>query len=224
MISANAPQATAGRDILEHSHYLTIQPTSGECVIFSKACIGPLPGGGIFTLQRILGHGNFTITAIPRGFIGAEFIPNGNSVVTEVGSWSQLASMLKYDRIDAAVIPELMVYDVFGSEVIDVYLQLAGRLPVSLYLSEFSQSNGVASEVFDAVEACRIDNPVSLITSCDKRGTKRGLLTKKGYDENRVAPTFQVLKKPDSCEPGFINTGSKGRSRTADPSIMSAVL
>ena len=35
-------------------------------------------------------------------------------------------------------------------------------------------------------------------------------------------PTFQALKKPDSREPGFINTGSKGRSRTADPSIMSA--
>ena len=32
------------------------------------------------------------------------------------------------------------------------------------------------------------------------------------------------MKKPDSREPGFLNTGSKGRSRTADPSIMSAVL
>jgi len=112
--------------------------------------------------------------AIPRGFIGAQFIPNGNSVVTEVGSWSQLASMLKYDRIDAAVIPKLMVYDVFGAEGVNVYQQLAGRLPVSLYLSEFSQSNGVASEVLDAVEACRIDNPVSLITAEETSGGQEG--------------------------------------------------
>lgn len=112
--------------------------------------------------------------AVPRGFIGAEFIPKGSSVVTEVGTWSQLAAMLKYDRIDAAVIPKLMVYDVFGSEVINIYQQLAGSLPVSFYLSEFSQTNGLASQVFDAVEACRIGNPVSLITSEETSGGQKG--------------------------------------------------
>lgn len=112
--------------------------------------------------------------AIPRDFIGAEFIPEGSSVVTEVGTWSQLAAMLKYDRIDAAVIPKLMVYDVFGAEGVNVYQQLAGTLPVSLYLSEFSHTNGLASDVFEAVEACRIDNPVSLITSGETSGGQKG--------------------------------------------------
>lgn len=49
-------------------------------------------------------------------------------------------------------------------------------------------------------------------------------IRKADFASTGCLPTYQALKKPDSREPGSKNTGSKGRSRTADPSIMSAVL
>jgi len=47
-------------------------------------------------------------------------------------------------------------------------------------------------------------------------------IRKADFASTGCLPTYQALKKPDSREPGSKNTGSKGRSRTADPSIMSA--
>ncbi len=98
--------------------------------------------------------------AIPRGFIGAEFIPEGNAQVAEVGDWSQLAAMLKFGRIDVAVLPQLMVESVFGPGVVNVFQKPAGVLPVSFYLSSDTDDDGLASRLTASVDKCSVDHPL----------------------------------------------------------------
>jgi polar amino acid transport system substrate-binding protein len=97
--------------------------------------------------------------AVPRGFIGAEFFPEGNSKVAEVGEWPQLAAMLRYDRIDVAVLPQLIVESVFGPDVVDVFQRPAGVLPISFYLSSHTEDKGIASKLIASVNECSVVHP-----------------------------------------------------------------
>jgi len=98
--------------------------------------------------------------AVPRGFIGAEFIPEGNAQVAEVGEWSQLAAMLRYDRIDVAVLPQLIVESVFGPDVVNVFQRPAGVLPISFYLSSDTYDKGLASKLVASVGHCSVAHPL----------------------------------------------------------------
>lgn len=98
--------------------------------------------------------------AVPRGFVGAEVFPEGNTQVAEVGEWSQLAAMLRYDRIDVAILPQLIVESVFGPDVVDVFQRPAGVLPVSFYLSNHTEDTGVASKLIASVDECSVAHPL----------------------------------------------------------------
>jgi|25BtaG_2_1085352.scaffolds.fasta_scaffold00076_22 hypothetical protein len=97
--------------------------------------------------------------AVPRSFVGSEFIREEGALVSEVGDWTQLALLLKFDRIDVAVLPELMVENVFKDGGIEIFQQPAGKLPISFYISGNSQKPGVADRLLASVEQCSVDDP-----------------------------------------------------------------
>jgi hypothetical protein len=97
--------------------------------------------------------------AVPRSFVGSEFIREEGARVSEVGDWTQLALLLKFDRIDVAVLPELMVENVFKDGGIEIFQQPAGKLPISFYISGNSQKSGVADRLLASVEQCSVDDP-----------------------------------------------------------------
>jgi ABC-type amino acid transport substrate-binding protein len=97
--------------------------------------------------------------AVPRSFVGSEFIREDDARVSEVSDWTQLALLLEYGRIDVAVLPELMVENVFRNGETEVYQQLAGKLPISFYMSDSTQEAGVADRLMASVEQCSVDDP-----------------------------------------------------------------
>ena len=94
----------------------------------------------------------------PRGFIGSELIQDHDAQIYEVTEWSQAVSMLRYDRADVAVLPELLVGKLFDHDTVDLYQRFAGTLPISLYLADKTQKTSVASAVIAAVKNCSVDN------------------------------------------------------------------
>jgi polar amino acid transport system substrate-binding protein len=98
---------------------------------------------------------------MPRSFVGREFIPEKDPLIEEVTEWSQLVAMLRYDRLDAVVLPALLVQDLFGPDVVRVFQQTAGTLPVSLYLSNANLESEVVDRIKRAVKSCRAGDLVS---------------------------------------------------------------
>nr|ACZ16571.1 hypothetical protein [uncultured bacterium] len=97
--------------------------------------------------------------AIPRSFIGRQFIPEESARIQEVTEWEQIAALLKYDRVDVAIIPEPMIERLFGEFADQVHRRIAGRLPVSMYLSGAIEENGTAERIKRSVTLCRMEDP-----------------------------------------------------------------
>jgi len=98
---------------------------------------------------------------LPRSFVGEQFIPEKNPRIEEVTEWSQLVAMLNHDRLDAIVLPALLVGDLFGADVVNVFEQPAGRLPVSLYMSRNTLAEEKKTKIRAAIEKCRNGDLVS---------------------------------------------------------------
>ncbi|NMT65012.1 hypothetical protein [Marinobacter orientalis] len=92
----------------------------------------------------------------PRGSVAPEFIHGQDAEIYEVTEWSQAASMLRYDRADVAVLPELLVSKLLGLDTVDVYQRSAGTLPVSLYLARNTEDTSVSSKLIAAVQDCNV--------------------------------------------------------------------
>ena len=101
------------------------------------------------------------IYGLPRSFVGEQFITDENPRIEEVTEWSQLVAMLHYDRLDAVVLPALLVEDLFGPDVVKVFQQTAGTLPVSLYLSRANLDSEDVGKIKRAVRSCRAGDLVS---------------------------------------------------------------
>lgn len=97
--------------------------------------------------------------AIPRSFIGRQFIPEESARIQEVTEWEQVTALLKYDRVDVAIIPEPMINRLFGELADQVHSRIAGRLPVSMYLSGAIEENGIAERIKWSVKLCRMEDP-----------------------------------------------------------------
>ena len=98
---------------------------------------------------------------LPRSFVGEQFITDKNPRIEEVTDWMQLVAMLHYDRLDAIVLPALLVGDLFGPEVVNVFEQPAGTLPVSLYMSRDTLAKADMNRIKGAIENCRKGDLVS---------------------------------------------------------------
>ncbi|TNF00799.1 MAG: transporter substrate-binding domain-containing protein [Gammaproteobacteria bacterium] len=98
--------------------------------------------------------------AIPRSFIGRQFIPDESANIQEVTEWQQLVALLAHGRVDVAIIPEPMVEPLFGAQAEQIYSRTAGRLPVSMYLSDATEQSGLAERIRRSVELCRVDGPI----------------------------------------------------------------
>jgi ABC-type amino acid transport substrate-binding protein len=95
---------------------------------------------------------------IVRGFVGHLFIPESASLIEEVTSWSQLVPMLERGRVDASVIPSILVDDVLGERAKEAVIQKAGELSASMYISPRHELTNVSFRIMQAVEACRSEN------------------------------------------------------------------
>jgi len=98
---------------------------------------------------------------VPRSFVGRQFILEKDPLIEEVTQWSQLVAMLHYDRLDAVILPALLVKDLFGPDVVKVFQQTAGTLPVSLYLSRENLESEDMDKIKRAVKSCRTGDLVS---------------------------------------------------------------
>lgn len=98
---------------------------------------------------------------VPRGFVGRQFIGEPDPKIEEVSQWSQLVAMLEFGRLDAIVLPALLVDDFFGARQVNVYEQPAGQLPMSMYLSRKNLEPDLVARVKLAVESCGSGDLVS---------------------------------------------------------------
>ena len=98
---------------------------------------------------------------LPRSFVGEQFITDKNPRIEEVTDWMQLVAMLHYDRLDAIVLPALLVGDLLGPEEGNVFEQPAGTLPVSLYMSRDTLATADMNRIKGAIENCRNGDLVS---------------------------------------------------------------
>lgn len=101
----------------------------------------------------------------PRSFIGINFIQDQDAEIHEVNKWSQLVSMLRYDRADVAVLPKLLVSKLFGHDSVDVYQQPAGTLPVSFYLADSERETSLAKRLLKAVDDCSVKKTIQTTLS-----------------------------------------------------------
>jgi len=92
---------------------------------------------------------------ILRGFVGRVFVPESASRIEEVTHWPQLVPMLERGRVDVSVIPSVMIEDVLGERAKDAFVQKAGELSASMYISPRHELASVSFLVMRAVEACR---------------------------------------------------------------------
>lgn len=100
---------------------------------------------------------------ILRGFVGKVFVPESASVIEEVSTWAQLPQMLERDRIDAAVMPAMVAQTLLTQHKEAFFLQPAGSLPISMYVSSRNGHTESASRIKAAVAECH----ASLFPSAD---------------------------------------------------------
>lgn len=92
-----------------------------------------------------------------RGSVGRSLVPDSAVVVEEVTSGAQLVPMLKRDRIDVAVMPTVLADVLVGQQDdTEVFVQTAGSLPVSIYLTSELEATGITGRVKQAVGECRL--------------------------------------------------------------------
>lgn len=95
-----------------------------------------------------------------RGFVGHVFIPESASNIEEVTSWSQLVPMLERGRIDVSVIPSMLVEKVLGERAKEAFIQRAGELAASLYISPRLELTNISFRIMSSVESCRPQSEV----------------------------------------------------------------
>lgn len=116
---------------------------SAEYVFVTTKPILPITG------KRGLRYGTL------RGFVGKIFVTDPAANVEEVSKWLQLLPMLQLDRIDVAVMPSLLADSLLEGWDAEVYVQDAGRLPISMYLSGNPRQPERVEDVEAAVRDCR---------------------------------------------------------------------
>lgn len=92
-----------------------------------------------------------------RGFVGRVFVPESAAVLEEVTTWAQLPQMLRRDRIDAAVMPSILAKTLLEHREGEFFMQPAGSLPISMYLSRHEGSVDKTRRIREAVSDCRRD-------------------------------------------------------------------
>lgn len=90
-----------------------------------------------------------------RGFAGAAFIPDSAASVERVSNGAQLMPMLQHDRIDIALMPSAVAQDVQRRAEEAVYIERAGNMPVSMYISHRFSQSGESDGIGRAVKECR---------------------------------------------------------------------
>lgn len=90
-----------------------------------------------------------------RGFLGQVFVPDSASSIEEVTNWYQLVPMLERGRVDVSVIPSMLVDDILGERAKDAFIQQAGELEASLYISPRHELTNISLQIMNSVEACR---------------------------------------------------------------------
>ena len=92
---------------------------------------------------------------IVRGSVGDVFVPESASQVEEVNRWSQLVPMLERGRVDVSVIPSMLVEEVLGQRSKEAFVQKAGALSTSMYISPFHELTNISFRIMSSVDACR---------------------------------------------------------------------
>jgi polar amino acid transport system substrate-binding protein len=98
------------------------------------------------------------VYGVPRGFVGADLLKGEVAKIEEVSKYDQLVPMLKYNRIDAALIPGPLLNTLFGDGVVNLHQRHLATLPASFYASRTELTNHQLLALRNSVKNCRLSD------------------------------------------------------------------
>ncbi len=98
-----------------------------------------------------------------REFAVERFITDPDARIIEAGSWEQVLALLESGRADLTIIPRETLGKLMELTDGSVFVQLAGTLPVSLYIASQFKGTSLSAAIKNAVEACQRAEPIGTI-------------------------------------------------------------
>lgn len=92
---------------------------------------------------------------LPRGHLGKQFIEDFVPGGFEVNSWEQVINMLRFDRADFTVAPQMILEDILDGSELTFHTLPAGSVPSSLYISDAYLDTSLDEELIASVSVCR---------------------------------------------------------------------
>lgn len=95
-----------------------------------------------------------------REFAGEWFVTDPEARIIHASRWEQLVALLESGRADLTIMPRETLGKLLELTEQSAFVQLAGTLPVSLYIAGQLRDTPLSASIKDAVEACKRVGPI----------------------------------------------------------------
>lgn len=94
-----------------------------------------------------------------REFAVERFVTDPGARIIEASRWEQVVALLESGRADLTIIPHETLDKLLALTEQSAFVQVAGTLPVSLYIADQFRDTPLGASVKDAVKACKRKKP-----------------------------------------------------------------
>ncbi|WP_404363199.1 hypothetical protein [Marinobacter sp.] len=98
--------------------------------------------------------------AFLREFAVERFVTDPAAKIIEASRWEQVVALLESGRADLTIIPRETLDKLMALTEQSAFVQLAGTMPVSLYIADQFKDTPMSASIKEAVKACKRIEPV----------------------------------------------------------------